>query len=76
MLLSLAAAACAELPRPTSAPIASEQLPALFISACLDGNATAVSADCRSSSVRLPSGLRNRLGHPGKSQVWKLRILG
>ena len=74
MLLSLAAAAVLSSAA-ESAPIASEQLPALFISACLDGNATAVSATAIEFSA-LPSGLRNRLGQPDKSQVWKLRSSG
>lgn len=53
------------------APITTDQLPNLFIAACLDGRATTGSATPIGFDA-LPSELRSRLGKPSEAQVWKL----
>ena len=71
MLLSLAAAAL--LNSTATVPLMSEDdLPALFVAACLDGSATTNGATPIDFNA-LPSALRTRLGHPSASKVWKLR---
>ena len=67
MLLSLAAAAVL-----APASISSDDLPALFVAACLDGSARATDASPIEFNA-LPSALRTRLGKPSTSKVWKLR---
>jgi hypothetical protein len=72
MLLSLAAAA---LFSAAAAPFAvtTDQLPNLFISACLDGKAQA--SDWSASPIGfegLPSEVRGHLGKPSEAQVWQV----
>lgn len=71
MLLSLAAAAVLNAAA-TPAALTSDDLPSLFVAACLDGRANAAGATPIEFNA-LPSALRHRLGTPSTAKVWKLR---
>lgn len=71
MLLSLVAAVVLNS-APTVPSTSEDDLPALFVAACLDGSvstngATPIEFDA------LPDALRHRLGRPSTAKVWKLR---
>jgi len=56
-----------------AATVASDGLPTLFVSACLDGSAKLAPGEAAASSLgALPRGVRQRLGKPVSAQVWKL----
>lgn len=74
MMLPLMMAATMTAATPTV--ITHDQLPGLFIAACLDGSAR--TSDGSATPIEfdaLPSNLRLRLGKPDKAQVWKLNGL-
>ena len=72
MILPLVMAATMQAATPTM--VTSEQLPNLFIAACLDGSATSGAATPIEFDA-LPSNLRMSLGKPHKAQVWKINGL-
>ena len=72
MILPLVMAATIEAASP--AMVTSDQLPNLFIAACLDGSATSDAATPIEFDA-LPSNLRMSLGKPHKAQVWKINGL-
>ena len=72
MILPLVMAATIEAASP--AMVTSDQLPNLFIAACLDGSATSDAATPIEFDA-LPSNLRMSLGKPHKAQVWKIHGL-
>ena len=72
MMISLAAAALLNTAA-AQALVTPDQLPNLFISACLDGSARAADgAVTRMEFSALPNELRSRLGKPSAAQVWKI----
>jgi hypothetical protein len=58
----------------TPTMLTSDQLPNLFIAACLDGSATGGAATPIEFDA-LPSSLRMNLGKPHTAQVWKINGL-
>ena len=72
MMLALATAALVNAAATAPSIVTTDQLPSLFISACLDGRAQMGSATPIEFDA-LPSGLRSRLGKPSGAQVWKLQ---
>ena len=72
MILPLVMAATMQAATPTT--VTSDQLPNLFIAACLDGSATSGAATPIGFDA-LPSNLRMSLGKPHKAQVWKINGL-
>lgn len=71
-MISLAAAAL--LNAGAQAPASPDQLPNLFVAACLDGSVRLSADDARPIQFgQLPDGLRSRLGSPSSAKVWKLR---
>jgi hypothetical protein len=70
MMLPLVMAATVNAASPTI--VTNDQLPGLFIAACLDGTARTTGAATPIEFDALPSDLRMRLGKPYKAQVWKL----
>jgi len=70
MILPLMMAATMTAATPATVP--NNQLPDLFISACLDGSARMTGAATPIEFEALPNDLRGRLGKPYKAQVWKL----
>jgi len=73
MMLPLVMAATVNAASPTV--VTNDQLPGLFIAACLDGTARTTGAATAIEFDALPSDLRMRLGKPYKAQVWKLNGL-
>jgi hypothetical protein len=72
MIISLAAATLLNAAL-TQAPISADQLPNLFIAACLDGKAqTTPGSASQVGFDGLPTAIRSRLGKPSAAQVWKL----
>ena len=72
MMISLAAVALLNTAT-AEALVAPDQLPNLFISACLDGSARAADGSVtRIDYSALPNELRSRLGKPSTAQVWKV----
>jgi hypothetical protein len=72
MMISLAAAALLNSAA-AQALVTPDQLPNLFISACLDGSARAADGSVtRLDFSALPNELRSRLGKPSSAQVWKI----
>ena len=72
MMLPLAAAALMNAAG-ASAMVTPDQLPNLFIAACLDGSAA--TADVSATPIEfgaLPSDLRSRLGKPIAAKVWQI----
>lgn len=58
------------------AVVTHDQLPGLFIAACLDGSARTTDGSATPIEFdALPSNLRTKLGKPYKAQVWKLNGL-
>jgi len=55
--------------------LTNDQLPDLFIAACLDGSARMAGAASPIEFEALPPELRSRLGNPHKAQVWKINGL-
>ena len=73
MIFSLAATALLNAAA-VQAPISNDQLPNLFVSACLDGSVRLSGGDATPIQFsELPVGLRSRLGNPSLSKVWQLR---
>ena len=71
MMISLAAALLNTAAAP--ALVTPDQLPNLFISACLDGSARMGDGSVtRMEFSALPNELRSRLGKPSAAQVWKI----
>jgi hypothetical protein len=70
MILPLLIAATMQAAGP--AIVTSDQLPNLFIAACLDGSARTNGAATPIGFDALPSNLRMSLGKPHKGQVWKI----
>jgi hypothetical protein len=71
MMISLAAALLNTAA--AQALVTPDQLPNLFISACLDGSARAADGSItRMEFSALPKELRSRLGKPSSAQVWKI----
>jgi len=69
MILSFLAAALA-----VQSAGASDDLPNLFVSACLDGSVRMKPGDATAIQFgELPAALRSRLGKPSGGKVWKLR---
>ena len=62
----------------TGAPDANVgNLPGLFESTCLDGQAKLSAGDVTATSFdQLPSSLRESLGHPASGNVWRLNTAG
>lgn len=59
------------------APVTSDQLANLFISACFDGSARLSAKDAETVPFdKLPETLRSKLVAPDKAQVWRLRSNG
>lgn len=57
----------------TQTEVAASDLPAVFVSACLDGTVKLTPADATPIGFNeLPGELRDRLGKPASSQVWRL----
>lgn len=53
--------------------VATNDLPAIFVSACLDGTVKLTPADATPVAFNeLPGDLRDRLGKPASSQVWRV----
>src|SRR5574338_1073067 len=74
MFASLAAAALLNASA-AQASISNDQLPDLFVAACLDGSVRMANGDATPIPFgELPAGLRSRLGNPTSSKVWKLRV--
>lgn len=71
MMISLAAVALLNTAT-AQALVTPDQLPNLFISACLDGSARADGSVTRIDYSALPNELRSRLGQPSTAQVWKI----
>ena len=72
MMISLAAVALLNTAS-AQALVTPDQLPNLFISACLDGSARAADGSVtRIDYSALPNELRSRLGKPSAAQVWKI----
>ena len=72
MMISLAAVALLNTAA-AQALVTPDQLPNLFISACLDGSARAADGSVtRIDYSALPNELRSRLGKPSTAQVWKV----
>ena len=74
MMLPLVMAATVNAASPTV--VTNDQLPGLFIAACLDGTARTTGAATAIEFDALPSDLRMRLGKPYKAQVFSPRICG
>ena len=73
MIFSLAAATLLNAAA-VQAPISNDQLPNLFVSACLDGSVRLGATEATPIQFsELPNGLRSRLGNPSSSKVWQLR---
>jgi len=71
MMISLAAATL--LNATAVQPISPDQLPNLFIAACLEGKAqTTAGSATQVGFDGLPTAIRSRLGKPSAAQVWKL----
>ena len=70
MMLPTVMAAAMGAATPTM--VTNDQLPNLFIAACLDGSAQASGAATPIEFDALPSNLRMSLGKPYKAQVWKI----
>ena len=76
MIVSLAAAALLNAAAVQAAPT-TDNLPNLFVSACLDGSLRLNGGEATPIQFsELPDGLRSRLGNPSASKVWKLRGAG
>ena len=73
MILPLVMAATIEAASP--AMVTSDQLPNLFIAACLDGSAQTSGAATPMEFDALPSNLRMSLGKAHKAEVWKINGL-
>jgi hypothetical protein len=72
MIVSLATAALLNAAA-VQTPISPDQLPNLFISACLEGKAqTTAGSASQIGFDDLPKAIRSRLGKPSEAQVWKL----
>ncbi|HEY1142567.1 MAG TPA: hypothetical protein VGE68_00890 [Sphingomicrobium sp.] len=75
MMLPLIAAGIMGAAAP--APVTTDQLANLFISACFDGSAQLSAKDAEAVPFdRLPGSLRSKLIAPDKAQVWRLRSGG
>ena len=75
MMISLVAAALVNAA--AQAPASADQLPSLFVSACIDGSVRIRPGDATPIQFgELPTALRSRLGNPSSSKVWKLRSAG
>jgi hypothetical protein len=71
MMLPLAAAALMNAAG-TSVMVTPDQLPSLFIAACLDGSAATTDGSAPIEFSALPSDLRSRLGRPVSGKVWQI----
>ncbi|HWI77451.1 MAG TPA: hypothetical protein VNS53_10275 [Sphingomicrobium sp.] len=57
--------------------IAASDLPAIFVSACLDGEAKLTPTEALSITYNdLPKTLRKRIRKPASSQIWRLNVPG
>lgn len=60
-----------------SSPVTTDQLPNLFVAACLDGSARISPGDATAIGFgELPTSLRSRLGQPRSAKIWQLRGSG
>jgi hypothetical protein len=72
MMLSLATAALVSAAA-APLPVSTDQLPNLFIAACLDGKVQTSAWSARAIQFSdLPSSLRGQLGSPSEARVWKV----
>lgn len=77
MLLSLATAALFTAAAPPQSLVYANSLESIFISACLDGSVRLGQQDAQPVQFdNLPKALKAKLGHPDRTQVWRLQSPG